>query len=281
MEEIQESKKKHFFKKYLIILFLIIILIYSYMHYIEPKLVIVKDFNLTSNAIPSSFKGFTITHFSDIHFGRTTNEKELEKVVTKINETKPDLVLFSGDLFDTYITLSENNIAFLKKTLKNISASLNKFAVIGDYDADKVDLYKEIMNEAGFTILDGERKTIFYQGNTPIYINGISSISRFTPDYEKLMQEKKEGLQLFLSHEPEVITKISDKVDYLFSGHSLGGLVRLPGIGGLINNTHTKEFQKGEYKYHNSVVFVNNGIGTQNFSVRLFNIPSIYCYRII
>ena len=42
MEEIQESKKKHFFKKYLIILFLIIILIYSYMHYIEPKLVIVK-----------------------------------------------------------------------------------------------------------------------------------------------------------------------------------------------------------------------------------------------
>ena len=153
--------------------------------------------------------------------------------------------------------------------------------MIGDYDADKVDLYKEIMNEAGFTILDGERKTIFYQGNTPIYINGISSISRFTPDYEKLMQEKKEGLQLFLSHEPEVITKISDKVDYLFSGHSLGGLVRLPGIGGLINNTHTKEFQKGEYKYHNSVVFVNNGIGTQNFSVRLFNIPSIYCYRII
>ena len=93
------------------------------MHFIETKIITVKDFILTNEKIPKSFNGFTIVHFSDIHFGRTTNEKEVNKVVDKINEIKPDIILFSGDLFDPYITLSENNINFLTEAFKKLNAN--------------------------------------------------------------------------------------------------------------------------------------------------------------
>ena len=271
------KKKLGLLPKILLIIIFTIILVYIWMHYIETKIITVKDFILTNEKIPPSFNNFTIVHFSDIHFGRTTNEKELNKVVEKINEIKPDIVLFSGDLFDPYITLSDNNYNFLKEAFKNINAKIKKYAVYGDHDLDNKDKYDEILTYANFEILNGENKTIYYKDSNPIYISGIASITKKSPDYSKAFNKEKEGLQLFLSHEPSVILDIKNNADFIFSGHTLGGLIRIPFIGGIKKKDNNYEI--GKYLIDNTTLFVNNGIGTEDFSLRLFNYPTIYCYR--
>ena len=117
-EEILEEtnltrKKMRFIPKLLLTILFMIIIFLCYIHFLEPRLIVTEEVAIIDKAIPKSFNGFKIAQISDIHFGRTTNEKELEKTVRKINEMKPDIVIFTGDLFDDYINLSEDNIKFL------------------------------------------------------------------------------------------------------------------------------------------------------------------------
>ncbi len=273
------NKKFNIITKIIIILVLLIVLVYCWMHFVETKLIVVKDYILINEKIPKAFNGFTIAHFSDIHFGRTTNEQEVNKVVDKINEMKPDIVLFSGDLFDPYINLSDDNINFLKDAFKNINANIKKYAVYGDHDLENKEKYDDILNYANFELLNGENKTIYYNDNNPIYISGIGSITKNTPDYSKAFKKDKDGLQLFLSHEPGVIIDVKNETDFIFSGHTLGGLIRLPFIGGIKKNQNSLSFEKGKYLEGKTTLFVNNGIGTEDISLRLFNYPTIYCYR--
>ncbi len=282
MENIVSDKKKlGLLPKILIILFLLILLIYCWMHFGEPKIITVKDFIIQDEKIPLSFDGFTIVHFSDIHFGRTTNEKELNKVVDKINEIDADIVLFSGDLFDPYITLSDENISYLQDTFKKINAKMKKYAVVGDYDTDHLDVYEQILKSSNFELLNGHNQSIYYKGNVPIYISGIASISKITPDYSNAFSKDGDYLQLFLSHEPGVINDIKNKADYVFSGHTLGGQIRIPFVGGIKKMPNSSIYEIGKYNVDKATLFVNNGIGTQDISLRLFNLPTIYCYRFV
>ncbi len=280
MEPVENKKKMGVISKIFIFLVIIVILIYSWMHFIEPKFLVVKDFVISNKKIPSSFEGFTIVLFSDIHFGRTTNEKEVNKVVDKINECKPDLVLFSGDLFDSYINLSNDNINFLKEALSKIQANIKKYAIKGDQDYLNEEAFTDIINSSGFELLDGKNKPIYFKSNTPIYISGVSSVTKNTPNYTEAFKKENDGFQLFLSHEPIVIEDIKNQTDVLFSGHTLGGLLRLPFIGGLIKKDNSSSFEKGKYQDGKTLIFVSSGIGTETYSLRLFNLPSIYCYRL-
>lgn len=259
-------------KKAIITIIIITIALFSWMHLIEPKIITVNDYILENQKIPTSFDGFTIIQFSDIHFGRTTNEKEIKKIVQKINECNPDLVLFSGDLFDPYITIQEENINFLKEELKTIKANIKKIAILGDYDLEKKDTFTQIMNDANFEILNGQNQKIYYKGTKPIYLNGTSA-------NETIKNENLEtdSLQLYLSHDPIIINEVKNKVDYYFCGHTLGGLIRIPFTKGLLNKH--KEYDIGKNEVDNTTMFISNGLGTQDISLRFLNLPSINCYR--
>ena len=52
------------------------------MFLLEPKLLITREYAVVNESIPDSFNGFKIVQFSDIHFGRTTNEKEVQKLIS-------------------------------------------------------------------------------------------------------------------------------------------------------------------------------------------------------
>ena len=121
MEEVElkeEKKGHHILIKILLFLLTIVGLVFCYMYFFEPKTIITHEYAIVNEALPDSFNGFKIAHFSDIHFGRTTNEKEVQKVVSLLNEMKPDIIVFTGDLFDNYITLSEDNKEFLRSRMK-------------------------------------------------------------------------------------------------------------------------------------------------------------------
>ena len=279
-KEVNIKKKLGLFSKLFLIICGLLVLIYCYMHYIEPKIFQVKEYAIVDSNIPKSFNGLKLLHFSDIHFGRTTNEPELNRIVKEINLLKPDILVFTGDLFDEYINLSDNNKVYLKKVLKEINASIGKYAILGDNDYLDKDLYFEIMNEANFKVLDNKNIPIYYHGSTPIYLGGVSSITKGEYDLGKsLTKEEANSYQILLTHEPIIFDEIASKTNLVLAGHSLGGLIRLPYLGALFPFDNTKNYQSGKYSKLQSTMYVSNGIGTENISLRLFNIPSINLYR--
>ena len=73
-------------KKVLIIIGIIIAVIASiilYARFIGTSGLIVKEYKITNSSIPDSFYGTKIVQLSDIHFGRTIDNNNLEKIVKK------------------------------------------------------------------------------------------------------------------------------------------------------------------------------------------------------
>ena len=285
MEEevtITEKKKLGFLTKFLLILILLIICLISYMHFIEPKILITEEIAIINPSLPDSFNGFKIVQFSDIHFGRTTNEKEIEKVVEEINLAKPDILVFTGDLFDSYINLSEENITFLKEELSKTTATIGKYAIKGDSDYLNIEKFEEIMQAAGFTILENQNIPIYYQGTTPIYLSGIPSVTQGNQDLTKAFIKESDGkfYQILLTHEPILFQEVTNQANLILAGHSLGGLIRIPFLCGLIEKENVGNYEYGKYESGSATMYVSNGIGTENLSFRFLNIPSITLYRL-
>ena len=99
-EQIIEDKPKKNFKVLKIIIILLVIL-FSYMAYFNSFIIKVKEYSLTDSNLPKSFDGLKIAQISDIHYGTSIKEINLKMIVKRLNELKPDVVVFTGDLIDT------------------------------------------------------------------------------------------------------------------------------------------------------------------------------------
>ena len=82
------------------------------------------------SGLPESFKGYKIIQISDLHAGSFFNPKKLQGAINLINEQKPDLVLFTGDMV--------NNLAEEFRPMipmfKSVVANDGKFSVLGNHD---------------------------------------------------------------------------------------------------------------------------------------------------
>lgn len=284
IDEEDEVKSHPLLKKIIIFFIFFIIIIVSYCHFSATSIIEVKEYKIESKIIPDSFHGFKIIQFSDLHYGTTINKKQLDKIVTKINELKPDIILFTGDLIDKNITTTPEIIEELKTSLKALECSLYKYAIFGneDYNNDK---YEEIIKSTGFTLLNNESTLLYYKDITPILITGFSSIDT-NPNYTILTDMVSEIdtsnlYKIVLTHEPDSIDNfLLYKPNLVLSGHSLGGLIKLPFIKPLFLQDNTKKYYLDYYKLDNTELYISNGLGTSGINGRFNNNPSFNLYRL-
>lgn len=283
-EDKEEECNHPLLKKIILILIIFLILIFSYSCLLEPSLIKVKEYKVDSTIIPDSFHGLKIIHFSDLHYGTTINKKELEKIIKNINELKPDLIFFTGDLIDKNITTTSEIEEELKNSLAKLECSLYKYAIYGneDYNNDK---YKEIMEYANFTLLDNESKLLFYKENTPIQITGFNSIET-NPNYTLLSNmvdntDTTNYYKIVLTHEPDSIDNFTlYKPNLVLSGHSLGGLIKIPFLKPLFLQDNSKNYYEDYYNINETKLFVSSGLGTSGINARFNNFPSFNLYRL-
>lgn len=280
-KEEKKKKKKKGTSKLTIILIIIISLIvlsFIYMRYIATSGFIVKEYNVTSEKLPENFNGFKIAHLSDIHYASIGKEK-LDKIVEEVNIMKPDMIVFTGDLYDGYSNLTEDMKNKIVDSLSKLDASYGKYCITGNHDYEH-DGYQDIMYKSGFTYLENESKLIYSNDDNPIELIGYPSIIKGNPDYSI---ELSNNYKIALIHEGDVFDKLEDKnLDLVLAGHSHGGQVRLPFIGSIkfMLPDYAKKYSEEHYLINGTELFVSSGLGESEFYLRAFNKPSFNFYRL-
>ena len=270
----------------LIIIVLVIVLCLLYSRFVATKGLKVKEYKVINSKITDSYHGLKIVHLTDIHYGSTIFEKELNNIVDKVNEIKPDIVVITGDLIDDRLSYDKDIII---NCLSKIEAKLGKYAVSGNHDIP-LDDYNYIIKESEFTSLDNKYELIYSKSNEPIIISGIGygdeDIGIKTEQFDKYISELKTDdikpiYSILLVHEPDTVDKLDlTKYDLVLAGHSHGGQVRLPFIGKLYTPEGSKKYYDEYYKINNTDLYISSGLGTSLYRFRLFNKPSFNFYRI-
>lgn len=298
MEQIENTElvKKHTKLKIVIFTLCAVILLLGsvllYSRYIATRGILVHEYKITNSNIPISMHGLKIVHISDIHYGRITNETKLRNLVQKINKTKPDIVILSGDLIDKDTQLTGEMADQISSILKEIKVTIGKYAIQGNHDFG-FQQWGFILENSNFIDINDTYDTIYKESNDYLLLTGISTnLAGEKKIEEKLISTNQflEGLaeesikpsyKILVLHEPDYIDQINiDEFNLILAGHSHNGQVRLPIIGSLFLPTGAKKYYKPYYKINNTELYISNGIGVSTVNFRLFNRPSFNLYRL-
>lgn len=244
----------------------------------------VNEISVTSDELPQSFSGYKIAQVSDLHnaqFG-----KDNEKLIEKLNECEPDIIVLTGDLIDSYHTNIDVSISFAEKAVQIAPT----YYVTGNHEAriDGLSEFLKRLEDKGVTVLQNESVTLNNE-NERITLLGVSDPS-FQADYlfvdEKTVTDSAvsdlmngtEGYTVLLSHRPEIFdVYVKNNVDLVLTGHAHGGQFRLPFFGGLVapGQGLFPKYDSGLYTMNGTNMIVSRGIGNSIIPFRVNNRPEI------
>lgn len=280
-------KKKLIFKITIIFLFLIIFvgITLTYSYFLGSKNIVTREYTIVDSHIPDSFYGFKILQFSDLHY-QSKDQQKLKKLVTKINELKPDLVIFTGDLIKKGTKLSYQEQQQLIKHLKKINSTIGSFAINGDEDSNQSE---QILTKSNFTILKDQYEKIYFHGSEYFLLTGTSSITNKTKQGQQKLKETDDYLknleksqapayQILLIHEPDLVNHLSlNDYNIVLAGHNHNGQIKY--LEQLFLPTNGKKYWQDKQTVQNKVLYISGGLGNSQIPFRLFNQPSINLYR--
>lgn len=254
--------------------------IYSF--YIEPNIVIIRNYKLNENTEPSYT--IKIIHLADLHISENYTEEQLEHLVNKVNKLEPDIITFSGDLYDNFAVYGPTQKVIA--SLKRLNATYGKYAVWGnrDYGGGAGRQYESIMTSSDFKLLQNDSVKIQLENGKNLWIGGVDDYLLGKPDIDKTLSGLYDAdYKIILMHEPDKADSFKTSiVDLILAGHSHGGQVRIPFFTG-ITTSLAKKYIRGFYTINpetNLKLFVNTGIGTTRIPARFLVPPEISVFHL-
>lgn len=266
------------FLKSIFVLGLIIVAILVYSAFIEPNLLIVKNYSLISDKIQK--EPIRVVQFTDTHLGDFFSLKQLQRVVDKINEQDADLVFFTGDLIDDAEHYQED-LEEVAEILNQINAKYGKYAVYGnrDYGGGAERFYEALMAQGGFSTLVNDQLKIEINGTIVHIMGADDALIGYYEVESTVVGIHESNLNLLMIHEPDLIEDfIKYPIDLALSGHSHGGQVYIPFYGPIFKTALAEIYVRGFYdpgSDFETILYVNTGLGNTKAPFRLFNIPYI------
>jgi predicted MPP superfamily phosphohydrolase len=250
--------------------------------------------------LPDVFNGFRIAQISDIHSGSFDSEEAVRKGIKLLQEQKADVILFTGDLVNSFASEIEPYI----EDFKNLTAPYGKFAVLGNHDYPMYERMfddeahgqrnlaqiKEHHKTMQFNLLLNESTKLEKEGKY-IRLIGVENWgrSRHFPKVGDLdlATENCEAneFKVLLSHDPthwEDHVKSYDKHIHLtLSGHTHGFQmgIDLP----MFKWSPIKYVYKhwaGLYEEAGKFLYVNRGFGFLGFAGRVGVFPEITVFEL-
>lgn len=278
-------------KKRIWLFFLVVIVIGSIWIAWGNTALELNEYQINSDKLPASFRGFRIAQISDLHNAKMG--KNNENLLKRLEEAKPDIIVITGDSIDSYHTDVEVSLQFMEKAVSiapcyyvtgNHEARLSREVYL-DFE-EKIEGYgiEVLHDEAILLERDGEHLAIAGVDDPSFSSkhNGIrySNMSNYIQE----LFDEDEGFQILLSHRPELFDDYVDAgVELVLSGHAHGGQFRLPFIGGLVapNQGLFPEYDAGLFSEEGTNMIVSRGIGNSIFPIRFNNRPEIIVVELI
>lgn len=227
--------------------------------------------------LPAELDGFSIVQVSDVHYGMLTVNKELSRIVDRVNSLHPDIVVITGDLVDESIPHMEE----MKGPLSLLKSRQGVFAITGNHEYYAgVDRAVAVMKGANIRVLRNEVQVL--PGG--LQLLGIDdptgSGRRGEPgsDLDKLasgLDPQKPAILLL--HQPIHFEKTASLgIGLQLSGHTHGGqLFPILYISKMIYPRTPGLHQIGE-----SYLYVSWGVGTWGPPMRLKAPPELVYIRL-
>lgn len=247
------------------ILILVVILICIWIIFIEPNLITVKNVSICD----SSLANLKIVFIGDIHF-KSYDKCRLNRIINKINQQEPDLVLSCGDYIDGFNNENKVYTEEIKKALSGIQSKYGVYTVLGNHDTNIGDLGIKILNNSNYYIKEKN-----------LYICGVEDYVTGCPNIDKAFEDTKQP-RILLMHSPDLYPNVVENVNLVLAGHNHGGQVNIPFIGPLF--VPSKSGKKYLYGYFNDgfkKMFVTKGLGTSILPIRFNCIPEIVIIRFV
>ena len=243
----------------------------------------ISRYEVKSQKLPESFDGFKIVQLSDLH-GAEFGEDGMA-LVDKVGSLEPDMIALTGD----FVT-DEGDLAAVEKLAARLVKLCPVYFISGNHEfgsglAVKV---RNILERAGVKYLSNEYLTIS-RGEDEILLGGVEDplayADMLSPDElaQKMNDAAPDAFKILLGHRNYWMTEYPElPVDLIFCGHAHGGLIRIPGVGGLIGTDRRlfPDFDAGQFNNGRYTLIVSRGLGNSVPIPRIFNRPEIVCVEL-
>lgn len=209
---------------------------------VHSNVVKVNPYEVTIQKKCDGHKELKVVLVADLHLGYSVGDRQMQRMVKKINEQKADLVVFAGDIFDNEYEALQNPDQ-IAKTLAGIKSTYGSYGVFGNHDVTERLLggfsvpskekevrdprFEEFAKKAGIQILDDEVTMVddaFYLvGRKDAQKPGDGTTDRMTPE-EILTGLDQSKPILVLEHQPKQLEELEAAgADMQLCGHTHDG----------------------------------------------------------
>mgnify|MGYP000687692801 CR=1 FL=1 len=275
-EDIRSNRKKYI-KSAIVLLIVITLLLFCNF---QNKHLETTHYTYEAEQLGVDLDGYRIVQISDLHnakFGKNN-----QKLVDRIRECAPDMIVLTGDLVDSNHTNVDRAVQFVNEIVKICPV----YYVTGNHeywlDTSEYENLMDGVASAGVIILDNQVVEIS-RWDAKFRLVGLDDKSLADGTLEALLSDEKE-LTVVLAHEPQYFARYAGTgVDLVLSGHAHGGQFRLPFVGGIVapDQGFLPEYTSGEYYMNGTEMIVSRGLGNSVIPVRLFNYPQIVCVELV
>lgn len=235
-----------------------------------------------------------IVFLSDLH--NCSYGKNNGRLLAAVRRSRPDLILIGGDMLVGKEGASCDKAREFVEQLPGICPVIyangnhehrvkENTEIYGEMYRD----YKLFLEKRGVHFLENESIRVEL-GDRDLLICGLelplSSYRKFSKesvtsgDITELLGRPaaEDACTILLAHNPAYMDAYLEwGADLILSGHLHGGLVRVPGIGGIVT---PQGFLFPKYsgemtKEGDQTVIVSRGLGTHTLNIRLFNTPEL------
>ena len=251
------------------------------------------EYDVPIEGIQHPFIAVCITDLHNREFGLDN-----EKLLAEIQAQRPDVIFTLGDLINR--NADDEDVVKMCDFLRALGEIAPVFSSFGNHEQDYMKRNGKdlgyLIQETGSTLLD-ERGCVTLIAGNQICLGG--TLGHLYPDgrsWEELLQSPEYQLitwmqvsrlpTIVLSHRPDTIIfeKAYEKlnVDLFLSGHTHGGVIRLPLIGGIYapRQGFFPKYDKGMFQLKQVCMIISSGFAGYGLIPRIFNQPEITVLQI-
>lgn len=272
----------------------------------------ITHYTVQSSGLRGLEKEIKILFLSDLH-NRAYGANN-EKLLQAVRDESPDLILIGGDMLVGKAGVPYDSALEFVRQLPAVCpvyyANGNHEGRMKEYPEAygyAYESYRQALTECGVRFLENDICHVTINGRE-IALCGlelpISTYRKFQKDQitadditdffvlspckgngksAENLPELQDEFKILLAHNPAYMDAYLDwGADLILSGHLHGGLVRVPGLGGIVT---PQGFLFPKYsgemtKEGEQTVIVSRGLGSHTLNIRLFNTPELISIRL-